>query len=49
MTYADLIADVQRFLNRTDLLDAIPTFIRLAESRFNREIRNNRMIVRATA
>jgi len=34
--YAGLVTSVQRWLNRTDLQDDVPDFIRLAEARFRR-------------
>lgn len=49
MNYTTLIADVQSFLNRQDLSAAVPTFIRLAESKFNRVIRTQQMIKRSVA
>lgn len=49
MNYATLKADVAAFLNRTDLDSAIPTFVRLTESRMNRTIRTRQMEVRVTA
>lgn len=39
-TYADLQAAIADFLNREDLAAAIPSFIRLAESRINRDLRH---------
>ena len=37
-TYAGLVTSVQRWLNRTDLQDDVPDFIRLAEARFRRTL-----------
>ena len=48
-TYATLKTAIADFLNRDDLTSAIPTFIRLAESRISREIRHWRMETRSTA
>ena len=48
-TYNDLKASIADFLNRSDLTNAIPDFISLAEKRMNREIRHWRMENRATA
>jgi len=45
-TYTELKSAVADFLNRQDLASAIPTFISLAESSFNRDIRHWRMDVR---
>jgi len=36
--YTGLVTSVQRWLNRTDLQDDVPDFIRLAEARFRREL-----------
>jgi hypothetical protein len=48
-TYAELKSTIADYLNRDDLTAVIPTFIRLAESKFNRKLRVRQMIVRATA
>lgn len=48
-TYADLKTSVADFLNRDDLTSVVPTFIRLAESRIDRELRHWRMEGRSTA
>lgn len=48
-TYAELQSAVADFLNRDDLTSAIPTFIKLAESRIDRELRHWRMETRSTA
>lgn len=37
-TYTGLVASVGRWLNRPDLADDVPDFIRLAEARFRREL-----------
>lgn len=37
-TYRGLVESVQRWLNRTDLQDDVPDFIRLAEARFRRTL-----------
>lgn len=42
-TYSELKSAVADFLNRDDLTSAIPTFIALAESQINRDIRHWRM------
>lgn len=46
--YTELQTAVADFLNRDDLSSAIPDFIKLAEAKFNRAIRNRRMLTRAT-
>jgi hypothetical protein len=38
VTYADLVATIEAYLNRGDLTDRIPDFIRLAEARMQREL-----------
>tara|TARA_E500000081_G_C6112652_1_gene343537 strand:- start:20 stop:637 length:618 start_codon:yes stop_codon:yes gene_type:complete len=48
-TYDELKASIADFLNRSDLTNAIPDFISLAEKRLNRDIRHWRMENRATA
>lgn len=48
-TYAELQSAVADFLNRDDLTAAIPSFIRLAESRIDRELRHWRMEKRSVA
>lgn len=45
--YATLQSDVAEWLNRDDLTDRIPTFIQLAEARFNRALRVMAMVSRA--
>lgn len=49
MNYAQLQADIASFLNRQDLTDQIPVFIRLTENRINRNIRTREMEYRVTA
>ncbi len=48
-TYSDLQTAVADWLNRADLTAVIPTFITLAEAKFNRELRVRDMMVRASA
>lgn len=48
-TYDELKSSIADFLNRDDLTSAIPSFIRLAESRVDRELRHWRMGTRSTA
>ena len=48
-TYSELKTEIADFLNRDDLTSAIPTFIKLAESQINRDIRHWKMEKRATA
>jgi len=48
-TYAELQTSIADFLNREDLTAAIPSFIRLAESRIDREVRHWRMEKRSVA
>ena len=48
-TYADLQASIASWLNKEDLTNVIPDFIKLAEARFNRELRTLQMVKRATA
>jgi hypothetical protein len=48
-TYAQLKQDIADWLNRNDLTDQIPVFIRLAEARLNRELRVRQMIKRAVS
>ena len=47
--YTELKSSLADWLNRSDLTTVIPDFITLAESQFNREICNRKMIKRATA
>lgn len=46
--YATLQTAITDFLNRDDLAATVPTFIRLAESRIDRELRHWRQVTRAT-
>lgn len=48
MTYAELQTAIGDWLMRQDLASVAPTFIRLAEARFNREMRVRRMITTTT-
>ena len=48
-TYAELKSSIADWLLRDDLTSVIPTFISLAEAKFNRRIRDYRMVKRATA
>lgn len=47
-TYAELQSAVADWLNRTDLTSVIPTFISLAETRLNRDLRARRMLTTET-
>ena len=49
VNYSDLKTSIADWLNRSDLTATIPDIITLAESGFNKEIRNRKMIKRATA
>jgi hypothetical protein len=49
MTYTELKADIADWLNRDDLTARIPSFIKLAEARFNRDLRVRQMVKRATS
>ena len=49
MSYATLQADIAAFLDNQDIVDQIPTFIRLCEARLNRSIRTRQMESRVTA
>ena len=42
-TYSELLDELDAWLNRSDLSDRIPTFIRLFESRANRQLRTPEM------
>jgi len=44
--YTDLQTTIADFLNRDDLTTVIPTFIQLAETQFNRDIRHWQMEAR---
>lgn len=48
-TYSDLKSSVADWLNRDDLTAVIPDFITMAEARFNRTLRTNSMITKASA
>ena len=48
-TYSELQSSIADWLLRDDLTAVIPTFISLAEAKFNRRIRDYRMVKRATA
>lgn len=48
-TYTALQTEIAAWLDREDLAARIPTFVRLAEARFNRELRHHKMIARETA
>mgnify|MGYP006370461863 FL=1 len=49
MSYATLQDDIAAFIDNQDIANKIPTFIRLCESRLNRNIRTRDMEFRATA
>lgn len=49
MTYTELKNQIADFLNRDDLVSAIPSFISLAEAGMNRQLRLQRMVKRAIA
>jgi len=46
--YTNLQTEIAQWLNRDDLTSAIPTFIQLAETQFNRDIRHWRQEVRSS-
>ena len=48
MTYTELQTNIASWLNRTDLTTVIPTFITLAESRLNRQLRTTDQYTRST-
>ena len=48
-TYTELQSAVADWLNRTDLTSVIPSFISLAEAKFNRELRVRDMLTRKQA
>lgn len=48
-TYSELQSAIADWLLRDDLTSVIPSFISLAEAKFNRRIRDYRMVKRATA
>lgn len=47
--YTDLKSSIADWLNREDLTSVIPSFIAMAEARFNRDLRVRQMIKRSTA
>lgn len=49
MSYSALKTDIADWLNREDLTSRIPSFIRLAETRFNRDLRVRQMVKRSVA
>ena len=48
-TFAGLKATIADYLNRDDLTSVIPSFITIAEAKFNRKLRTRQMVKRATA
>ena len=48
-TFAGLKATIADYLNRDDLTSVIPSFITVAEAKFNRKLRVRQMVKRATA
>lgn len=48
-TYSDLKAEIALWLNRQDLTTQIPSFVRLAEARFSRELLCRQQETRSTA
>lgn len=46
-TYTELLAEVESWSSRADVASEIPTFIRFAETRFNRDLRVRQMEVSA--
>jgi hypothetical protein len=48
-TFSGLKTTISDYLNRDDLTSIIPSFITLAEAKFNRKLRIRQMIKRATA
>ena len=48
-TYSELKTTVANYLGRSDLTSVIPDFIRLAETRLQRELRTRQMLNSATA
>ena len=46
-TYSDLKTSVANYLNRNDLTDVIPDFIRLTEDKLNRELKVRANLARA--
>lgn len=49
MTYTELLADVANWLNRSDLTAVIPSFVRLAEEKLNRDLRVRSMEIALAA
>lgn len=47
--YTELKSAIADWLLRTDLTSVIPTFISLAQAQINRDIRDHRMVTRATS
>ena len=47
-TYADLLASIAAWMNRTDLTTVIPDFVTLAESRIARDLRLRMQIINTT-
>jgi hypothetical protein len=47
-TYTELKAAIAQWLNRTDLTDQIPDFIKLAEDTLNKVLRDTRMVTSTT-
>lgn len=47
LDYDDLLQAAADWLNRADLTDQVPAFVRFAEAQFNRELRVRDMMVRA--
>ncbi len=45
--YSDLVQDIKDWLMRDDLASHTPTFIRLAEADFNRQLRTRQMVKRS--
>ena len=46
-TYSEIKSTVADYLNRADLTAVLPSFVTLAESKFNRELRTRDMLVQA--
>ena len=45
-TYSEIKSTVADYLNRADLTDVLPSFVTLAEAKFNRELRTRDMLTR---